>query len=66
MQIVGLLVGVYLFIGVVVALLFVWRGAALVDPRAKGATLGFRIVILPGCVALWPVLLKWWRRGPQI
>lgn len=29
------------------------------DPSARGASLGFRLLILPGVVALWPLL---WRR----
>lgn len=48
-------------IGLVFALAFVARGAARIDPDAAGATLGFRVLILPGAAALWPWMLLRWR-----
>jgi regulator of protease activity HflC (stomatin/prohibitin superfamily) len=47
----------YLGFGLLFALVFVWRGVACVDPSARSGTIGFRILILPGCAALWPWLL---------
>ena len=49
--------------GIVFAVPFLWRGARAVDPAARGATLGFRVLVLPGVVALWPLLLLKWRRA---
>ena len=61
---IGLLaLGVYLGVGVLFAVPFAFVGAARIDPDAAGATLGFRLLILPGAAALWPVLLVRWRRG---
>ena len=55
----------YLAIGAVAAVPFVVRGVRRVDPRAHGSSLGFRLVILPACVALWPlVVARWFRQGP--
>jgi hypothetical protein len=52
----------YILAGVLFAPAFVVRGAAAVDPAAKGGTLGFRLLISPGVVALWPLLARrWWR-----
>jgi hypothetical protein len=48
---------------VVFAAAFVIRGVQRVDPAAKGAPLGFRLLILPGCAALWPLLLGRWMRA---
>lgn len=62
-QTVLLVVGAYLAIGVLFAVPFVLRGAARIDPRADGATWGFRLMILPGTAALWPVLLRRWLKG---
>lgn len=61
------LVEVYLAVGVLFALAFVTRGAAVVDPRARGGSWGFRVAIFPGTAALWPLLLRrWWRgEGPR-
>ena len=45
-------------IGLLFALFFVSRGVAQLDPIAKNAGLGFRLMIFPGAAALWPVLLR--------
>jgi hypothetical protein len=48
----------YVAIGVVTALAFVTFGVTRVQPA--DVSLGARILILPGAVALWPyVLLRW-------
>ena len=50
----------YLGAGLVVAALF--HGAlARLDPAARGAGLGFRLLITPGLIGLWPLVLRrWW------
>ena len=53
-----LVVGLYVAIGLLFALYFVWRGVDGVDPSAEGGTWGFRLLILPGTVALWPLLVR--------
>ena len=53
----------YLGIGVVFGIPFVWRGVHRIDPSAPGSTWGFRLLILPGVVALWPVLAMRWLAG---
>ena len=53
----------YAAIGLVFALLFVTLGVQRVDPAAKSGTVGFRIMILPGAAAFWPLLLKRWLSG---
>jgi len=60
------LLGVYLLLGVL--LLYPLQRHALprIDASADGASWGFRLVVSPGLVALWPlILLKWGaaRRG---
>lgn len=47
-------------IGVVFALAFTMIGAARVDPEARSGSLGFRVLIFPASVALWPLLLWRW------
>lgn len=47
----------HLLLGLLFGLLFVARGVERVDPAAHGGTWGFRVLILPGCAALWPLLL---------
>ena len=60
--IVRLLLG-YLAIGAVFAPAFALFGVGRIDPDARGATWGFRVLILPGTAALWPLLLRRWWRG---
>jgi hypothetical protein len=67
------LAGLYAACGLLFALVFLVRGVERLDPAARESSLGFRLVILPGVVALWPLLAgRWraWRRsdreGPPI
>jgi hypothetical protein len=54
-------IAVYAAIGAVFAVLFALRGARAVDPVAEHATLGFRLLVLPGATLLWPLLARrWW------
>lgn len=52
-------IGVYCIVGLIFAAWFVSKAAGRMDPDARGATRGFRMLIFPGTVALWPLLL--WR-----
>jgi hypothetical protein len=56
-------IGLYLAIGLVFALWFVWRGVDRLDASAREGTWGFRLLILPGSVALWPAMLRRLRSG---
>ncbi len=53
-----LLIGAYALCGLLYGIPFVLRGAGRIDPDARGATWGFRLAILPGVVALWPLLAR--------
>lgn len=55
--------GVYTGIGVLFAIPFAFVGAGRIDGVARTGTLGFRLAILPGAAALWPLLLARWVRG---
>ena len=57
--------GVYGVAGVVFAVPFAWKGAGAIDPAAKRGTWGFRLLALPGAVALWPLMLAKWRRAAR-
>jgi hypothetical protein len=46
----------YLALGLVFGVVFVSRMVGRFDPSARSGTLGFRILILPGCAVLWPWL----------
>lgn len=55
-----IIVAVYLAAGFVFAIPFVLKGVTKVDEGALGATWGFRIIIIPGTIIFWPLLLKKW------
>ena len=57
--------GLYLAAGLAVGIPFVARGVNRVDPAAAQSALGFRLLILPGCAALWPLLLAKWLRAAR-
>jgi hypothetical protein len=50
----------YLACGFVFGVAFVTVGVGRVDPDARGTSVGFRLLILPGTTALWPLLAKRW------
>lgn len=50
----------YVLAGSVFAAAFVARGVQRIDPGAVGAGWRFRLIIAPGVVALWPLLLRRW------
>ncbi len=55
----------YLAVGLLCAVLFVLRGVTRMDPVTKGSSVWFRLLILPGSVLLWPVLLTKWLKAPR-
>ncbi len=57
---------VYLGIGFLFSLAFVFAGAGKIDPDAQKGTIGFRLLIIPGSMALWPVLAKRWFSGQNV
>jgi hypothetical protein len=66
-ELVTMLMSAYAMIGALFAIAFLTRGITRVDPVAKGSTRGFKLIVFPGIVALWPVLLQRWivsRRQP--
>lgn len=58
-------VKLYAAAGAIFAVLFAWRGAGTLDPAARAGTLGFRLLIVPGSAALWPLLLVLWARASK-
>lgn len=55
--------GFYALVGALFAAAFVTAGIDRVDPVAKHAPAGFRLIVMPGVAALWPLLLTRWIRS---
>ena len=60
-EIILLLAEWYLYAGGAVALAFIVYGVDKIDDAAHGTFL-FRLLIVPGLVGLWPLVLVMWRR----
>jgi hypothetical protein len=58
-----IIVAIYLLAGLVFAIPFVLKGVIKIDESAHGTKWGFRLIILPGTIVFWPVLLKKWLRA---
>ena len=53
----------YLLLGLAFGFWFAFRGVHRVDAGMKDANWKLRLLLLPGSMALWPVLLgKYWRK----
>jgi hypothetical protein len=61
-QVILAVVGAYIGAGLLFGAVFITRSVHRMDHAARGAPWTFRLLILPGVVALWPVL---WRRIAQ-
>ena len=57
------LFGLYLACGIIFALPFVVLGVGRIDPHATHGSWGFRVLIVPGTILLWPLLAKRWAQG---
>jgi len=55
--------GLYAGAGLLFAGPFLAWGLPRLDAAARGSSLTFRLIVLPGAIALWPVLLRKWLRS---
>ena len=60
-----IVLGAYAACGLVFAIAFALFGAKRIDPHAAHGSWGFRLLIIPGAMALWPLLLKRWMNGTK-
>jgi hypothetical protein len=54
--------GVYLLVGLLVAIPFAFVGAKTIDPSAAEGTWGFKLLIIPGTMVFWPLMLRRWMK----
>jgi hypothetical protein len=55
----------YLSIGFVFSIPFVLKGVKVIDEGAIGTKWGFRLIIIPGTIIFWPVLLRKWLKASK-
>jgi hypothetical protein len=56
-------VAMYALVGAVFAVPFLWRWVGRLDPLARHATWGFRVLVFPGVMLFWPVFAWHLARG---
>ena len=67
--VIEMVVLVYLILGLLLALPLAMVGIRRIDPAAESSTIGFRVLVIPSCVILWPwflVQLLERRRQPPV
>ena len=60
-----LIMGMYVVAGFCFALAFISRGVDKIDESARGSSIGFRLIILPGTLVFWPLLLAKWLQSSK-
>jgi hypothetical protein len=55
-----LVAAAYLAAGILFSVPFITRGVTRIDEGAAGSGFGFRLIIIPGVIVFWPLLLKKW------
>jgi hypothetical protein len=59
-EVVLIITVIYLTLGALFVIPFLIKGITKVDEGAHGGTIGFKIIIIPGVIVFWPILLKKW------
>ncbi len=62
-QILLTLAACYAAIGLPFAVVFLFGGLTSVDPATRNAPWSFRLLIGPGVVAFWPLMLLRWKNS---
>lgn len=62
-QLILALIGLYAGLGIVVAVGVVFSGFRKIDHTARASTWGFKLLVFPGLVAFWPLMLGRWITG---
>ena len=60
-----ILLGAYLACGLVFAIPFALVGVKKIDRHAAHGSWGFRLLVIPGTMAFWPLLLRRWATGAK-
>ena len=58
-----IIVAIYLLIGILFVIPFLLKGLTKVDETAHGGSIGFKIIIIPGVIVFWPLLLNKWMKN---
>ncbi len=56
---------IYLGAGVLFTIPFQIKGLRKIDEGVHGSSVGFRIIIIPGCIIFWPILFERWMQAER-
>jgi hypothetical protein len=59
------IVGLYLLLGLLFSLVFLWKGLNRVDPTTKGSSFYFKLLIIPGMIVFWIFFLGRWIKNKR-
>ena len=59
-EVVLIIVAIYFLLGVLFVVPFLMKGLTKADESAHNGTIGFKIIIIPGVIVFWPMLLNKW------
>jgi hypothetical protein len=55
--------GLYLVAGLFFCAALLKSGLSTLDPGTRNSEIGFRLLIIPGILVLWPLVWKKWKRS---
>jgi len=58
--------GIYLLIGVLFSIAFLWKGVSKVDPAAADSSFFFKVLLFPGMSFLWIFFLPKWLKSNRL
>ena len=63
-KILFIIVAMYLCGGVIFSFFFIKKGIKIIDPDGThGSSAGFKIIIIPGVIVFWALLLEKWMKA---
>jgi len=64
LEIVVFIATVYVSVGVVFSILFLWKGVYKVDPATKKMSFWAKSLLFPGVIFFWIFFIKKWFKSP--
>ena len=64
-EILLIIAAIYLALGVFFVIPFLMKGLNKIDEGAYGSNIRFKIIIIPGVIVFWPVLLSKWMKSKR-
>ena len=60
LQLILIVILIYALAGFIFMIPFIVKGITQIDQASEHSSFGFKLIIIPGIIVFWPVLLKKW------